>query len=90
MKAGADGALVRVKDIGRVELGAEDYSSRLRFAGKEASGIGLQLLPSANAIETFRGVMAEMDRLDDQFPPGLNGSSPSTTSSSCRNRSSKS
>jgi HAE1 family hydrophobic/amphiphilic exporter-1 len=71
VKAGKDGALVRVKDIGRVELGAEDYSSRLRFAGKEASGVGLQLLPSANAIATFRGLMAEMDRLDDQFPPGL-------------------
>ena len=71
VKAGKDGALVRVKDVGRVELGAEDYSSRLRFAGKEASGIGLQLLPSANAIATFQGVMAEMDRLDDQFPPGL-------------------
>ena len=36
---------MRVKDIGRVELGAEDYSSRLRFAGVEASGIGIQLLP---------------------------------------------
>ncbi len=41
MKAGQDGALVRVRDIGRVELGAEDYSSRLRFAGVEASGIGI-------------------------------------------------
>ena len=71
VKAGTDGALVRVRDIGRVELGAEDYSSRLRFAGVEASGLGVQLLPSANALETFRGVMAEMDRLDDQFPPGL-------------------
>jgi HAE1 family hydrophobic/amphiphilic exporter-1 len=71
VKAGRDGALVRVRDIGRVELGAEDYSSRLRFAGKEAAGIGLQLLPSANALETFRGAMAAMDRLDDQFPPGL-------------------
>ena len=40
---------MRVKDVGRVELGAEDYSSRLRFAGVEASGIGVQLLPSANA-----------------------------------------
>ncbi|RPI51275.1 MAG: hydrophobe/amphiphile efflux-1 family RND transporter, partial [Acidobacteria bacterium] len=58
-------------DIGRVELGAEDYSSRLRFAGVEASGIGVQLLPSANALETFRGVIGEMERLDDQFPPGL-------------------
>ena len=71
VKAGDDGALVRVRDIGRVELGAEDYSSRLRFAGVEASGIGVQLLPSANALETFRGVMDEMNRLDDQFPPGL-------------------
>src|SRR5918995_695829 len=71
VKAGSDGALVRVKDIGRVELGAEDYSSRLRFAGVEASGIGIQLLPTANALDTFRGVMAEMERVDDQFPPGL-------------------
>jgi HAE1 family hydrophobic/amphiphilic exporter-1 len=71
VKAGSDGALVRVRDIGRVELGAEDYSSRLRFAGVEASGIGIMLLPTANALETFRGVAAAMDRLDDQFPPGL-------------------
>jgi HAE1 family hydrophobic/amphiphilic exporter-1 len=71
VKAGQDGALVRVRDIGRVELGAEDYSSRLRFAGVEASGVGIMLLPTANALETFRGVQAEMDRLDDQFPPGL-------------------
>ena len=71
VKAGQDGALVRVRDIGRVELGAEDYSSRLRFAGVEASGVGIMLLPSANALEVFSGVTAEMDRLDDQFPPGL-------------------
>jgi len=71
VNAGQDGALVRVRDIGRVELGAEDYSSRLRFAGVEASGVGIMLLPTANALEVFRGVTAEMDRLDDQFPPGL-------------------
>ena len=71
VKAGKDGALVRVKDVGRVELGAEDYSSRLRFAGVEASGVGVQLLPSANALETFRGVLAEMERLERMFPPGL-------------------
>jgi HAE1 family hydrophobic/amphiphilic exporter-1 len=71
VKAGQDGALVRVRDIGRVELGAEDYSSRLRFAGVEASGVGIMLLPTANALETFRGVAAAMERLDDQFPPGM-------------------
>ena len=71
VKAGKDGALVRMKDVGRVELGAEDYSSRLRFAGVEASGIGIQLLPSANALATFSGVLAEMERLERTFPPGL-------------------
>ncbi len=71
VNAGQDGALVRVRDIGRVELGAEDYSSRLRFAGVEASGIGIMLLPTANALEVFRGVNAEMERIEGQFPPGL-------------------
>ena len=71
VKAGKDGALVRVKDVGRVELGAETYSSNLRFLGLEAQGIGISLLPSANAIEVFRGVVAEMDRLKQNFPPGL-------------------
>ncbi len=54
VKAGKDGALVRVKDVGRVELGAETYSSNLRFLGLEAQGIGISLLPSANAIEVFQ------------------------------------
>ncbi len=71
VKAGKDGALVRVKDVGRVELGAETYSSNLRFRALEAQGIGISLLPSANAIETFQGVVAEMDRLKQNFPPGL-------------------
>ncbi len=71
VKAGEDGALVRVKDVGRVELGAETYASNLRFLGLEAQGIGISLLPSANAIEVFQGVVAEMDRLKLNFPPGL-------------------
>ncbi len=71
VKAGQGGALVRVRDVGRVELGAESYSSRLRFGGVEASGIGIQLLPTANAIEVFDDVRAEMERLQAQFPPGL-------------------
>ena len=71
VKAGRDGALVRVKDVGRVELGAETYSSNLRFLGLEAQGVGISLLPSANAIEVFQGVVAEMERLEASFPPGL-------------------
>ncbi len=71
LKAGRDGALVRVSDVGRVELGAENYSSHLRFEGSEANGFGVQLTPTANAIETFEGVMAEMARLEQSFPAGL-------------------
>ena len=71
IKAGRDGAMVRVKDVGRVELGAETYASNLRFIGLEAQGIAITLLPSANAIDVFKGVMAEMARLEKSFPPGL-------------------
>src|SRR5687767_11149382 len=71
VKAGADASLVRVRDIGRVELGAETYSANLRFIGLEASGMGIQLLPSANALEVYQGVMTEMARLEKNFPPGL-------------------
>jgi HAE1 family hydrophobic/amphiphilic exporter-1 len=71
VKAGGEGALVRVRDVGRVELGAETYSANLRFIGLEASGMGVQLLPSANALEVFQGVMKEMERLEKSFPPGL-------------------
>ena len=71
VKAGKDGTLVRVRDVGRVELGAETYSSNLRFIGLEASGMGVQLLPTANALDVYQGVMTEMERLERNFPPGL-------------------
>jgi HAE1 family hydrophobic/amphiphilic exporter-1 len=71
VKAGSDGALVRIRDVGRVELGAETYSANLRFIGLEASGMGVQLLPSANALEVYQSVMKEMARLEKSFPPGL-------------------
>ncbi len=71
VKAGPAAALVRVRDVGRVELGAETYSANLRFIGLEASGMGVQLLPSANALAVYQGVMKEMARLEKTFPPGL-------------------
>jgi HAE1 family hydrophobic/amphiphilic exporter-1 len=71
VKTGVDGALVRVQDVGRVELGAETYSSRLRFMGLEASGLGIQPLPTANMLELDAAVREEMERLSQNFPPGL-------------------
>ena len=71
VKAGSDGTLVRLKDVGRAELGAEDYSSTLRFSGHEAIGIGVMQLSQANSIEVERQVRAELERLSKRFPPGL-------------------
>ncbi len=71
LKSGADGSLVRLKDVGRAELGAETYSAQLRFQGVEAVGFGVIQLPTANALDVERAVTAEMDRLAAQFPPGM-------------------
>jgi hydrophobic/amphiphilic exporter-1 (mainly G- bacteria), HAE1 family len=71
VKAGADGTLVRLRDVGRLDLGAEDYSIDLRFGGLQAAGVGITLLPGANAIQVFQGVRSELERLRQRFPPGL-------------------
>ena len=71
VKAGRDGTLVRLRDVGSVELGAETYSSLLRFQGIDAVGFGILALPTANALEVQRGIGAEMTRLRRSFPPGL-------------------
>ena len=71
LKSGADGSLVRLKDVGHAELGAETYAAALRFQGQEAVGFGVIQLPSANALDVSREVKAELARLQKNFPPGL-------------------
>jgi HAE1 family hydrophobic/amphiphilic exporter-1 len=71
VKTNADGSLIRLKDVGRAELGAEDYSSILRFNGHDAVGLGVFQLPNANALEVGDAVKAELARLETRFPPGL-------------------
>lgn len=66
-----DGTLVRFSDVGRVELGAENYNTRLRFRNQEAVGIGVTQLPGSNALEVAGAVKAEMARLATEFPPGM-------------------
>ena len=65
------GTLVRLRDVGRAEVGAETYSSRLRFNGREAVGLGVAQLPTANALDVYNRVSAELERLSKTFPPGL-------------------
>ncbi|HWA01614.1 MAG TPA: multidrug efflux RND transporter permease subunit [Caulobacterales bacterium] len=68
---GADNALVRVSDIGRVELGAADYTSAALLRGKPAVAIGIFQRPGSNALATADAVKAEMERLAKTFPQGL-------------------
>src|SRR5712692_6442163 len=71
LKTNADGTLVRVKDVGRVELGAEDYGSELQFNGHDAVGVAITQLSTANALEVDRQAIAELERLSKHFPRGM-------------------
>jgi HAE1 family hydrophobic/amphiphilic exporter-1 len=71
LKTNADGTLVHLKDVGRAELGAEDYSNDLQFNGQDAVGIGVTQLSTANALDVDRRAIAELDRLSKNFPPGM-------------------
>ncbi|WP_341526852.1 efflux RND transporter permease subunit [Nostoc sp. UHCC 0302] len=71
IKTGADGALIKLRDVGRAELGAQDYSSFLRFRGNDGVGIGIFPTPGSNALDVAKAVKAEMARLAQRFPPGM-------------------
>ncbi|MBE8966904.1 efflux RND transporter permease subunit [Nostocales cyanobacterium LEGE 12452] len=71
LKTGDDGTLVKLKDVGRAELGAENYSSFLRFRGNDAVGLGIYQVPGSNALDVAKGVKDELARLAPSFPPGL-------------------
>jgi HAE1 family hydrophobic/amphiphilic exporter-1 len=71
VKAQPDGTLVKLKDLGRVELGSESYSSNLTFNGRPSVGFAVFQLPSANALDVDKAVKTELLRLSKRFPPGL-------------------
>ena len=71
LERGAEGTLVRLKDVGRAELGAENYASELRYNGRDALGFGVMQRPDANTLSVYRDVVAELERLSQRFPPGL-------------------
>jgi HAE1 family hydrophobic/amphiphilic exporter-1 len=63
--------LVLLKDVGHSVVGAEDYSSSLKYAGRDAMGIGVMQLSNANALEVDRQAKAALATLAKSFPPGL-------------------
>ncbi len=71
VRTAPDGTLVRFRDVGRVELGAQEYGNKLFFNGFEGVGLGIQQLPTANALDVDAAIRAELARLQPTFPPGL-------------------
>ncbi|MCV2368928.1 multidrug efflux RND transporter permease subunit [Roseateles oligotrophus] len=68
IRAQADGSVVRVRDVARVELGADDYQFESRLNGKPAVAIGVYLSPGGNALELSKALRIKMDQLTASFP----------------------
>jgi len=71
IRANPDGSQVKVKDVGRVELGAQTYDLRARLNRSPAGAIGIYLAPGANAIETADNVRKVLEEAKQRFPPDM-------------------
>jgi hydrophobe/amphiphile efflux-1 (HAE1) family protein len=71
LRTRSDGSVLRVRDVGRVELGAQSYGSFGRVGGQPAALVGVFQLPDANALDVSRGVQEAMARLAPSFPAGV-------------------
>src|SRR5580658_2782250 len=71
IKNGADGKVVRVRDVARVELAALDYSMNTKLDGRPTAAVAIFQLPGSNSIETSDSVHEAMKKLKERFPPGL-------------------
>ncbi|MEN3278859.1 MAG: multidrug efflux pump, partial [Massilia sp.] len=76
LRANPDGSTVRLRDVARIEIGGQAYSTSARLNGKPSTGIGVQLAPSGNALETARLVRERVEELSKFFPPGMKATVP--------------
>jgi len=71
LRTGANRAIVRLRDIARIELAATDYSRSTRLKGQAVASVGIFQLPDANALEVAKLVRATLAQLSRRFPPGI-------------------
>jgi len=71
IREGADGGIVRVKDVASVELGSQDYAIVTRLDGKPTAVIGIYQLPGSNAVQAAKDVRKLMAKMRESFPPDL-------------------
>ena len=76
IRANPDGSTVRLRDVARIELGAQAYATSARLNGKLATGMGVQLAPSGNALATAKAVRDKMQELERFFPKGMSWTIP--------------
>jgi multidrug efflux pump len=76
LRANTDGSSVRLRDVARVELGAQTYATSARLNGQPSTGIGVQLSPTGNALATATAVKAKLEELKRYFPEGVSYSVP--------------
>lgn len=81
IRTNSDGSSLRLKDLARVELGAEDYSVNAFYNGHPAVAFGLFLQPGANALNVAEGVAKKLEELSQTFPEGLQYAIPYDTTS---------
>jgi multidrug efflux pump len=80
LRANTDGSTVRLKDVARIELGSQSYSTSAQLNGAPAVGMGVQLTPTANALATAEAVKAKLADLQRYFPQGVKYAIPYDTS----------
>ncbi|KQM30796.1 acriflavine resistance protein B [Rhizobium sp. Leaf68] len=80
LRANSDGSSVRLKDVARIELGAETYNFSSRLNGQPSAAVGIQLSSTGNAVATSKAVTAKLEELSRFFPSGVAYSVPYDTS----------
>jgi multidrug efflux pump len=71
LRTSNDGSVVRLGDVARIDFGAQSYGTAARYNGQPAGGLGVFLLPGANALDVGKAVKDKMDVLQRDFPPGV-------------------
>ncbi|MGE4520161.1 MAG: efflux RND transporter permease subunit [Desulfobacteraceae bacterium] len=71
LRINADGSIVRVKDVGRTELGTERYDVNALFNGKPTAAMAIRQAAGANALDTAKNIRDKMDELSEYFPQGM-------------------
>ncbi|MDB5371104.1 MAG: transporter, hydrophobe/amphiphile efflux family, partial [Roseomonas sp.] len=71
LRANPDGSVLRVRDVARIEMGAQNRDVSTRLNGQEGVGIGIYLAPGANAVNAAAAVGATLERVRTRMPPGM-------------------